>query len=1703
MGRKRSNRSKKQKSRLQSYRSESRKSWLKLFAKIAVFAVPVILLTIGLIQFVIPWGERVPLVYIGHDSVESQASKIPLFQLEHGDLVTDAETDNLKNLSKIKLGGLQKNTIFTFSRIVGTTRTVTDEDGNRTVEPVVFLDATEEEFQTHRFRGLLDPETTQQTSQWLSFESYIERIISKLPQSSSNGKVILALDVYHPEVPGGLAPQANSFIELCRRRWNRSTKDDSNDLEDETAEPSTDAPEVFVWFSHGPGQTNYIDSDPDKVGSFFKRRFELGLLGDQQGTEVNYDSLKSYLNKTVSSDARTHGLAQQPLFLEPRGFDASEDNFPLYRPSGAPELGTLFGYNRRTTDNELDDQWGRFGQVSQRHRWELENPLLFQRAMMILTQRERLWYHGHGKSKLAIDLKKELDEILDTRLTIHPVLHSIYDKQQDVMGTLRDESQQEFNLEWLQGLDFQANDSQAENAEQPSTLTAAQQKNKEALEKLKEWQTEQTDWQGALQVWKAIAKSDRLDQQTIQRAVESLSLEQRCATQRNQFSIPDWQNTFWSEIAYLSRLADPNELTWPNPSRGIDEARMVSRLVQQSIQARDSSNRFAAEVSPIVVNKFKSRFEELENRRRVLEDRLFAYDHENLIGDYERLISELSQLSKQHENLLSIIARLHQRLINTPYLFRYFLESSIVQNQVGPSPQSLEERQATIEEFLLQWNQLGAESVGVNLDREINRLREQIEAFELAGDALLTGATGSFATSPSRDQAAVLSISANVADGNLLRRRLMMWPRLDLEQRKIFRRELSDASSQVDASKDAAQNDEDPGNFKDYLTEFPQDRVFRSVFFESASSDSSKWNTDDERLFSRAAFEAHLLLTQRKDAAFDLILNHLNQRHADKSDLAFRRVAADVWATPKPDENETFVVASLRNHLNLIDERTDRFAQSAPWTENRSDWESRVEAVSQFAKKFSDIRFWKNDEQLRPLRLSNREISEFAKREYDEKNDFIISVAPNRGPSDSRNIGYGRFIADASEWSCDNIPDADSYRIYLRGHRVSPRIAKIPVGTPIVRTISLDAAPTFQGTRLSVNRLNTGIAGHLTFIIDCSGTMSIRASGGQTRMDLAKAAIKGFLEKIKDREDIQISLYAIGASFERTREELPNWVFDETQESFEDLIECRDNGKPVASGRFAEAIDDLKANRWTPILHGLKTALEAQSKDDRNVIVLLTDGCELTSENGRIRKSYYSGMLKEVSQLKEAKEAEIVEFNYLANAIEDNNGTLTPVNEVIEAEFRETLEAAKASVRGGTPEIDADFIGQRLVDIYSLCTVHRNGSENATEFLSGLLPDPTVVINSDTKILASYDLQSTTRELGRFTQPEAWSLAVRYTPKALSRASRKLARDGAKWQTQTRMMGNERLYFTYNPFLASLKLVTQPPVDERSEKIKTVQLDATENSVVESGNTELYRKPEFMLWAQQESVLTPAPELSFILLRGNGKQLLAQDFNLKGQTRSNVHPLEFPEITKELRREFGMKEGALSMTLFLTAEVPDGIWTRVNANPLAIRDGNPDEWKVANDAKISVGLEQGGAATPLIRRADNENGILAENDSTKGFDISLARKNVDDDFVEYVFRVESRDGKNQDLDRWLINVIDPRGGIDRSILENVSKTKRAISKRSYHFEDKPSGEKVLLAIEHHFRISKKALRTYPASFGIANLDQLDLERFQKVEYSQE
>jgi len=1513
-----------------------------------------------------------------------------------------------------------------FNDLLGSAR----EINNGPAKACFFIPANAEEHQTHALAGIPDAETSQHQQQWQPVDQYVNGTLNQLAQQKSSQtstpkKVLFVFDVDHPDLAGRLPPQANAFIELLVQQWDELSQQLAVDF------PTFD---VYIWLSHDSGQKSYLDSDPEFVESIFKHRFERGVAGDvfleipqqERGRDINYSDLKKYIGHRVARDAATHNLVQAPVFLEPK----SHSDFELLRfrqakQTGVAKLGYFFGYSKREANaQQLDNLWEKFEHVKRRFDWPIENPHAIQQTNTILVQLERLWYEGKSESALFGRLEQLVNNLLNPHTSIQPVQHSL----QDALALSQHEGKTidvpEFPTEWLTEFDDLSSVPQEERKE---ASDAVDKKHKQ----LKKWKEANTDWPTALAIWKRLLaeKSElNIDREMIGRGLELLPRGSAVANRDE----PTNSGLEFNEIVFLRRIHD--ELVWPDKS--LNDHVPFEGLVRKAMESRDKSNRFIATLTPILSDQFRNRFEKIERQRRYLEDRLFAHDQLDglggLRGDFDKLINEFEELANDKKLFADRFQSIDQYWANIDSL----------------SPNRMEEFSANQQPDLTPVN---------------------LGLFETTSDGR--------SASPARDIGGFRG-DLGVVDGNLLGRRLLFWPELDLNTRKELHIGLAkNKVTLVESDNDDNENRQSFVN-SGSLSPAMLSRIRATPQLTAATESPIKMPDDEEINLLRVAKEANRLNSFDGGQQSRLLSKFANIFHARKSDMAFKRVSLDLWGTAI--SQKPFVSDAIESHSQLVKTRLQRLRDrnatnellklreeiSKIWESESKSWPQRMTEVRDFCESFDKWKWSRNEQSSFSAKLQGP-----YDVENDRENEMLFTV--RSGKPEFGKVGQSqaqRFDDRIRLSTSESARFGEKLAIYLRGHLQIIATQDRQKQESRIVTVSL-ADEGIKGTRLRIERATSDpVIGEISILIDCSKSM-------RSRMDSARKYVNEFLKSGSKRADVKVSLYAVGASVwhnndgQRTTnpDSLSSWSRINQQD---DVWRYANSGsrldKTTLRG-FSRAVGQLKHFGETPLVAGLDLALGDNAGQPR-LLVLLTDGFEFSKRLGESKaEAFDNARYSKVKSRLNNSATKLIIFNMLPVDVDPNRTLASADAQKLNRQF---------SNRDGRLPLPLDEIISRIEKINALTDANYRSAGDGKKlnllgrFLGGVLPQPFVdrapPFPNNIKPNESNSQLLRDIQLGPDDRPSNWHLGLEFRTSSSIDIFNK---ENVKWKTARPSHGNESLRFEYNPVRGTFDLVTE--WKKKADEDKSLQVAGQQLWI--NGNLIGGDKPFFLVASKQPKELTPAPAITWLeLVDPHRQRLLVQDFALGEQSLSNVHPVEFPEIESILGNKTLVTQGnSLDLNLAWMDSFPADLWTKLDVgsidNSSIVKNENGMSQKIKSERYVSIEKLLSSHRKPF---GDFDFAVRYENLSTEDFSVKIR-----------VQRPKGYKETGKSLDRWLVQLLNSDG-------TERHRHCRQKSNRSYQLENDGNGNERLVAVIHEFVVSREQLQEHGASIGLANLDDI-------------
>ena len=1652
--------------RKQEFRRRQRKSWLRSIGTVGPFAVGALILAALFIIYVWPVRSPIRLLYVGFDVSDDNADVTHVFP---------EDLDRHIEEQDAIWGGIEKNSLLVFLDIVGSAGNTT-KPGDVLV-PEVFVPQKKSDYVKARFDEPAGGD-------WEPFFEYINELSVNLSDKAPDARkyhLIVALNLFHPDGPGGMPPQFNPFVKLVKDGWDERVK-------------TPDNIDLSLFLSHDYGQRNYQHSDPDQISSHFKRTLDLFLQGEDAKLsniqEITLDLManeEAGLIPLVQESAARHELVQKPVLLTKR---SSDGNVRLGSAMPDPEVGKYFVYRTRSSSpREVDLLWKSLSRKIEHRHWHVENPLDLQRASMLLLQHERLWFSGYEStvdSELEYKLG-ELKEIVNEQQTARPPQHSIHDiglrAALDGSKDFDPIDDTPFDLKWLLPT--------GENGARP---------------RLESWENKIGGRykRKVHEVWNAIVETKLLDRNLLKEATKIVS-----GTDFD-FSPPI------NELVFLRRL--DTEL----PRYDFKDSFM--RVIREAIQTKDISNKLAAELNPVLLPDFAATLTDLENERRLLEDRLFGFDERNadeLANSFGELKTRFKEHYDTHDKELRTIKEFNRSLIEAPHAFRYAVE--VLANQ-PESSFSTEE----IENYSKVWREVSSSD---SMEVKIADIKTKSDRIKEAHNALFVDNLDvNKRTDIQIDDPEKVPTDIR----NQSQRLLLYWPSkfrhgiANVEQdgsnssRRSVRQTLN--SSAVEEAGDAAPSDASENyhelvelannGFVDSDGHFLIPMVRRvNEERESRLSELEGWP-----LLATAAKETHLnwpvsQQSSELDSSSRSMIEVLNEFHFKKSDFQFMRLFGDFWGTPI--DGKPYVETALAEHnriisnelLNLeidmsakrrwikanpdvrgdIETTGNKAQQNAKFDFSRSWGELIADLIGSTKTAFGNYRYWKNlneepsstkdDLMLDPSVPPTSLFRQFLEDQYYRGNKFLLSIrSAIEGDKDSRLAEPGTYGGGQIGWKYLKFEDRVKRErdLYLRGWEIAKELPDYQMRGDR-STYALTLKPNRIGTpKLKVlydaEKKNKTIA----FLIDCSNSMKNPppGGGGKPWPDVVQQLGEVF-KRLVVRKDISIELFAFGASrvVDRVKDKDGDWVVANHENGHikykyrKDWVKWTTSGLPsiprsrqlpgnpgdrsndwdVIYNAGANTLDDLDAAikelrpfGETPLLAAIYQAIKLERrKSKKNYFVAITDGIDFISGrkiNGKApgpnEPEYnWKSLLKKIADL--GQRENIVEYNYLVDP-------------------REKIR--RRSGRLEWPDGNNGDIRQEKYSAFkTIVSDSRMPNESLADFLNRLFPYPTIRVTRDSRLLAvetRLDVNAADQKLlvsGYEKSVGGWLLDVGANGKFnLNRP--------ARWKSQVPLTGHEYLEFRYRPDDGELELVQPRPRFGPKLPIQNVQVEFKK----EKGSSEfledlgVFVQPAFDFWAAEDKV-TPSPVVSYISSTSpSGRQIILQDYNESAsRTVSNMRQFKFCELNRNLLQGLGFRKNtSLSLNLW--------------------QPSSPPKWHLLEFYNPGVG----GSGFKLLDRSNDEplelqkeTALVLEGIAGNNGDYRIELRYDDNEgYREYTFTVSRSDPKSDiSLDCWLIQVVDENGRRNTRVFRDAINDQTPVE-RVYEFDP----DRKLERIRHKF-----------------------------------
>ena len=1608
-------------------------------------------MTVIVIAIIVPPRAPRPLLYVGFgDTPESTQAVEPKMLLPH-----------IAEKGSRIWGGVQKNSLIIFFDVICDSRTNGD-----TTFPALFLADSETDFvdaSYGKFEG----------GQWVDFFSYLDAVLQALAQASNSSDfkhVFFGLNIQSPDAPAGIPPQLNRFSKQVKEQWDSKMKAAENIG-------------VTCWLSHDFGQRNYYHSDSKKVGTHFKRVFESFMLArDVQLSNLGEVTSSTMLDSTnglvsaVTKSAASHECIQTPIPLTCYPDRQIDDQVRLYSAPENQELGSLFQYPARSKpDANLEKWWAELRDKIRHQHWAIENPFDLQRASMLLLQYEDNWYKGREK-KFSAAVSQELNAILSAEQTILPPTHSVYDAQ--LTSPISNEDFSEvtsgFSLDWLK-------------------MPQVDEKGKSIDTPLSRWRsaTGGRMHRAAFEIFNAFADAPAVD---FRKTLEAISPE-----------IEKFSSTSppLNELVYLKRIKEE----FPNERYGKDH----EIAVLASLKTRRRANRFFSQLSPVLLDFFKEDFEKFENRRRNLEDRLFAFEAEldrpdsdladkGLDKEFEKLEKKYEGIQIQHDELAKSIEDANWLLVEAPHVFRFAVE--VISNSSSNNTLELD----LINEYAKAWQGL-ADTIRISKDdadgirNRIEKLKNaKMEMYQQGEDSLIGSAKVTRYTELSR---------LTTKDRNRNQRLLRYWPgklsdATDSDHdstpreymRKILNASTVEQTGDIDVVKQSSQ-------YLGLVNELSE-KVHRLRFLRSDRNDQSSILAEfsGKTLLRKSAALTHMIWPNFESESKNTrsiskkVIQAINQLHFEKSDLQFDRIVRDFWGTKVGDK--VFLQKALENHEQIVERSLRRpaikvFAREQ-WlkaskeinssAETEQTWsEVRKDVVAAGKEAFSDGANWRNNDSL-PINslfdeLRNSEASKtrafrrFVEEQFSDGNELLLSVrTPLEGIENQFTLTRAeRMLDDNIAWRYEKFGDPLPREIYLRGWQVPKLlpdyvVKESPFNIPLAFVPVKPRAAKINFRYKDANDKKTKI----TFLIDCSKSMGDPDDPQVGSMPKLKRALIGtdkigggsVLAKLLSRPDIELDLFAFGATKEVKLDRDGKFVVDEN------------DNVPYLPSKLQQS------KYWKTIIEpiyfgGQRIEFPGDGSDEWDVLHYqgkANDFVDLKSAIDELQPAgetpLYAGTIHALNR------SNFEDENPYFVVLTDGDDRLSPREEDGKVKTYDKWKLKRLIEEKGVKERIAAFNFESIENEFKkLAGVHQRGND-LEKFLEDLFPLPVVKGSYDgkTKLMDATELKSGRDNLAFNIGPQVfrniekkWSIEVESEGKiVLDRR--------AKWTSEVALAGNERIEFDYDPRQGVISL-NGPPV---STGPKVVVQDQEIELRREQGYLEYLE--EFNLpqdlsidyWTTAKNSLTPSPSFAFITGSNvGGNQILFQDYNevQSGVNESNKRRINFNPINVELFKKLGF-QGKTSLDIRLqTSGRAEGFWhlLEFDAKNFTFRDKTNDiRTRLQNKSFM---IETGSKEFQVSIKGDDSQGI-----GVITFSVS---KNEPDDRIP--------------LDCWLIQVLEHKTlRRNNDLFHEVSSDFEPII-RDYHFDTNGKLTKILHKFSFEHSNSENFNNGKTVLFGIHKLER--------------
>ena len=1225
-------RSERQVSRRTKYRRASAMANITFAVKLVLFGVGVISL-VGLIVWLMGMNNTTSTLPLnpGVTADQWQTSNPVLtaraedqaqvfFSREDGEITLDVDPQTLAD--QVQFGGPGKTLVLISSLTSAVRVDASAQDGTLQETPVVFLpssksDSQNQETAIEQLHGTSD--------EWVPFGTLLDRLVQFGENTrqdrffTSFGRrkrllLIFELNDYDPiTAPGSphdFSKLAQEAFEELKPTWQESGALESMD--------------VFIWLSHGQLQRNNLMDRSSASRSIFRHFVELGLTqADRLGNKdkkLQYVEYRDYVKNHVRGNAIRLKAWQSPVFLD-ASMDGAPKDFDILNVPGGEQDFVFVAPDRKQVDEEqaqkakesLNTLWARL--ENQRTPMLLEAPSQYQQCLYQLVRMEQLWLRGLNSSEYdelrnavatcLSDYENRYGDAAERSMPMHLLTGfssskgaidrkwttSLWEADYRAMRAATDDPPG--TQELANFIEPDLNQIKQELELSPPADTQGKTIDELAKTALAERQNERTkslSEMSAKTLWSALCQDKALPllrRSVLQGIVHGVKIgDGTFAGFGNLGDIgPDGDvGPAWVEFAFLQRVAD--ELNW-EALEGPDGS---PEILLHALVCRNLSGESWATIHPSLLAGFAQPFEDLENRRRLLEDRMFANDFSGLRDDFGKLRADFTSFVQGYRDFQREVLRQRANLMLAPHQLKFVMsnwESRYCSGSVkvvppmdvsnGDSDDQTQGFVSLVQDYFDKWEDLrNFNPVDISSLGKLNLLNEEfekltrVEQVDSAGNGQLGlwDLSPGFAIKRLEDQA-----NLDNAEGWAMISRLLPSPFFTAQQRRDFRANwlssagdaaAPDFSDEAELDKRFDGRPEDcirvrqrllqPAEPKSYLQVFhlprPADQLTELSGGEGGQSGPSSESrfAVSHNLFEVRPFDASLRASERTS---------LWPRLTRYSQQSVDRVVEDFWAlTDRTGGVRSYFADGAEIHRRryaALQSELQKIGQSLPALDFQL-LQAGNEVAGSFPTAWTPITensrppsvsIVRGSNNLRPAEFLRRQMYDYALAHFrvDQiARDNQVSRGPRRpviGPWDQWNT------------SVDLLKDPQRLHVGWRGHRFQLDVgAAPPVQATETQIVDLNQelfSPPSPVVELV--RVNPALRANVMLVLDCSSSMTqeityeIRPENFDTRRksEIALNAIEGLLGDLAAQRCYRLNMIAFGASNDYRIQSKKNW----------------------------------------------------------------------------------------------------------------------------------------------------------------------------------------------------------------------------------------------------------------------------------------------------------------------------------------------------------------------------------------------------------------------------------------------------------------------------------------------------------------------------------------------------------------------------------